>query len=199
MKPNVKKLAIFLIALFAAMGAVYALFTWPDWRRGAVYHAETNLPRPDLQKKEVEEERQEAKIFYPTPDGKYLYAENRLLKKVKEPEAMVRVLVEELLKGPGDGGYTTIPRDVKLMNSYLDGKGSVYLDFSPELKQKHLSGTWAEVLTIYSIVNTIGANINDVEKVFFLIDGSAAKTLGGHLALDQPFSPLHEIVKENEQ
>lgn len=197
MNPNVKKLAIFLIVLFAAMGAVYALFTWPDWRRGAVYRAETNLPRPDQQKKEVEEERQEAKIFYPTPDGKYLYAENRLLKKVKEPEAMVRVLVEELLKGPGDGGYTTIPRDIKLMNSYLDGKGSVYLDFSAELKQKHISGTWAEALTVYSIVNTMTANIDNAERVLILIDGSVAKTLGGHLALDQPFSPLAEIIKEN--
>jgi hypothetical protein len=59
---------------------------------------------------------------------------------------------------------------------------------------KHLSGTSAEMSTIYSIVNSLSYNVKPIKKVFLLIDGGEKKTLGGHIDLTSPFEPIYTIV-----
>jgi germination protein M len=62
------------------------------------------------------------------------------------------------------------------------------LDFSRELQTLHTGGTTGEILTVYSIVNTLTMNFKEVERVQILIDGDEVETLVGHLDLEQPFT-----------
>ena len=69
-----------------------------------------------------------------------------------------------------------------------------YVDFSREIMDKHLSGSSAEMITIYSIVNSLSYNLKPIKKVFILIDGGEKKTLGGHIDLTSAFQPIYDIV-----
>jgi len=195
----VKKLAVFVIVLLVTMGAVYAFFTWRDWRQETVQRHVPDILIQSMQENQTQEEKFEAKIFFTSPDGRYLKPEKRVILSHKNSQSLAVALVEELLKGPVKAGYSTIPAGTKLTEAYLDGQGNAYLDFSSELKEKHVSGAWAEALTIYSIVNTVAANMKGVEKVYILVDGSMMDTLGGHLALNEPFSFRPEIVKNGDR
>lgn len=192
-----KKLAIFVVVLVASMGTVYTLFSWRDWGRETVQRVITDLPLPSLRHKEKidEENLREATIFFPSAESRFLYADNRLIPPDLGPHELLSFLMEEILKGLEDGGASTIPEGTRLLDAYLDNRGSAYLDFSPELKQNHVHSTWSEALTIYSIVNTVAANIDGVRRVYILIDGSVEDTLSGHLALSRPFSPRFEMAE----
>lgn len=192
-----KKLVVFVVVLIVTMGTVYTLFSWSDWGRETVQRVITELPLPSLRQKEKidEENFLEATIFLPSAESRFLYADNRLIPPGLDPHELLSFLMEEILKGPEDGGASTIPEGTRLLNAYLDGRGGAYLDFSPELKQNHVHSTWAEALTVYSIVNTVAVNIDGVKRVYILIDGSVEDTLAGHLALSRPFSPRFEMAE----
>lgn len=98
----------------------------------------------------------------------------------------VRVVVEELIRGPGKGSilHRTIPPGVALRGvQVLDD--TAYLDFSKELGTNHWGGSRTEELTVYSIVNTV-CSLPGVEKVAILIEGKSGCTIGGHIVLDEP-------------
>jgi hypothetical protein len=53
---------------------------------------------------------------------------------------------------------------------------------------QHRSGILVEELTVASIVKTVGANINGVTSVRFLVDGKERETLAGHADLTDSYS-----------
>ncbi len=69
-----------------------------------------------------------------------------------------------------------------------------YVDFSEEIVEKHLSGSSAEISTIFSVVNSLAYNFDAIEKVFILIEGQERETLGGHINLSRPFLPLYDLI-----
>ena len=63
------------------------------------------------------------------------------------------------------------------------------------VSEKHPGGTLTELLSIYSVVNTLSLNISEIEAVKFLIEGREAKTLAGHIDLRYPFEPDLLMIK----
>ncbi len=102
---------------------------------------------------------------------------------------LAHMALEALSTGPSGGKrLATLPKGVKLRNIYLDAAGTVYVDFDEQLVQRHPGGTQAEMITIYSVVNTLCANFPQIKRVRFLIGGKEAQTLAGHVDLRHPFS-----------
>ena len=62
----------------------------------------------------------------------------------------------------------------------------MYVDLSTELRQNHPGGTTSEILTVYTIVSALTANLPAVTSVQLLIDGKEVDTLAGHLDLRRP-------------
>ena len=89
---------------------------------------------------------------------------------------------------PGNKRLATLPKGVKLRNIYLDAAGTAYADFDEQLAERHPGGTQAEMITIYSVVNTLCANFPQIKRVRFLIGGKEAQTLAGHVDIKQPFN-----------
>ena len=54
--------------------------------------------------------------------------------------------------------------------------------------QGHPSGVLPEMLTLQSILGTLHANLPQITKVRFLVDGQQAQTLAGHVALDRIYT-----------
>jgi hypothetical protein len=62
-----------------------------------------------------------------------------------------------------------------------------YLDFAAGSFSNHPGGAGAELLSIYSIVNTLVLNVDGIRSVKFLIGGRESVTLAGHSDLRFPF------------
>ncbi len=108
---------------------------------------------------------------------------------------MAAVLIEELIKGPYAKGVRTIPEQTEIRSVKLDRKGLLQVDFSRELSELHPGGSSSEIMTVFSIVNTLTENIEGIGGIRILIDGKAVDTIAGHIDCRQPFSPNMKIVR----
>lgn len=62
------------------------------------------------------------------------------------------------------------------------------VSLSQELVDNHPGGSAGELLTVYSIVETL-TQLPEVERVQLLVAGRRVETLVGHLAIDRPLEP----------
>jgi hypothetical protein len=70
----------------------------------------------------------------------------------------------------------------------LDNNRTAVIDVNGAFADQHRSGILAEELTLASIAKTVGANINGVTAVRFLVDGKERETLAGHADLTDAYS-----------
>jgi hypothetical protein len=105
-----------------------------------------------------------------------------------------RILLEALLKGPGDaGGYRTLPSGTFVRQVFIVDKTAV-IDFSRGLAERHPGGILEEVGTIYSIANTVSDNVAGIDSVRILVEGLELPTLAGHVGLNRAFAYSPEFV-----
>ena len=138
-------------------------------------------------------------LFFPGP-GQYLYAERRPilpaptgeedLQSVQDVRSEVRRVVEALLAGsPSAGRSAPLPEGVTLTSVYLGVGGVVYLDFQgPEGGPPPSTGSMAELLTVYSVVNSVTRNVPEVEAVVLLWNGNQQTTFSGHVDTSRPLT-----------
>ena len=130
----------------------------------------------------------EVKLYFGA-DRNLWQIENREIRSPSiQLEDRVHDVVKELLKGPEKIGYTPIPKGTHLLRIFLDQEGIVYLDLSEEVRENHPGGTWGELMTIYSLVNTVMDNFHSIKGVKILIIGKEIETLKGHIDTRYPFS-----------
>ncbi len=117
---------------------------------------------------------------------------DRLLQETRQVVVTDRdinvVILEELIKGPQDPELgRTVPEDTRVNQVEVEA-GLAYADFSEELRTSHWGGSTGEILTVYSIVNTL-AERPEIDRVQFIIDGEEIETLAGHIELSEPLDP----------
>jgi spore germination protein GerM len=71
----------------------------------------------------------------------------------------------------------------------------VRVNFNSALTKNHPGGSSAELMTVYSIVNTLTLNFPQIKRVQILIDGKPIETIAGHLSLREPLSPKPDLIK----
>lgn len=130
-------------------------------------------------------------LYFADEQSDRLVREERSL-ALEGREVAVAVL-EELIEGPEYPAHgRTIPRDVKVRGVEMAG-GIARANFSEELRANHWGGSTGEILTVYSIVNTL-AELPGVQQVQILIEDETVETLVGHLELMEPLSPDWGLV-----
>jgi hypothetical protein len=127
-------------------------------------------------------------LLFGSTDGQGLAREKRKVIRRETLMDQIKEVADELINGPHGVLVRTIPPGTNVNSAYLLPDGTLVLDFSPELQTLHTGGTTGEILTVYSIVNTMTMNFREVERVQILIDGDEIDTLAGHLDLEQPFT-----------
>ena len=114
-------------------------------------------------------------------------AEPRVIDQPSDAVAFCRQILSALFTGPRLGGIAVLPKGIDIRALHIMGDGIAFIDFDAEAFKGHPGGVESELLSIYSIVNTLVLNVDGVRSVKFLIGGNEAATLAGHVDLSHPF------------
>lgn len=134
-------------------------------------------------------------LYFSDKDNQFLMAEERVLKSPKDPEFFARSIVEALIKGPQQGLSRTIPAKTAVRAVYLTPEGFCYLDLTSDVAENHPGGIKSELLSIYSIVNSLVLNVTEIEAVKILINGDESMTLAGHIDLQIPIKANMLLIR----
>jgi spore germination protein GerM len=136
-----------------------------------------------------------AHLYFADRNSSFLNSELRVMQRPDNPVEFGRAIVEALIKGPQKGLVRTIPVGTELRALYIDPDNVGYIDLSEAVKKQHPGGTNSELLTIYSVVNSLILNVSEIKRVKILIDGNEAPTLAGHIDLQFPFKAHMLLIR----
>ncbi len=146
----------------------------------------------DREKREVTE----VFLYFGAETDTFLVAEKRTLYGGVDPITLSRHILDALISGPTEKNLVrTLPEGTVCRAFYLTDDGVAYADFSGEIRDRHPGGSEAELMAIYSIVNSLVLNVDEVKKVKILIEGGEADTLAGHIDLRRPFEANMRMVR----
>ena len=124
-----------------------------------------------------------------------LSAELRKITSAGAPEKKAVALMQELIKGPNRRGFRTLPEETAVRAAVLREGGALTVDFSSELRDRHPGGSSAELLTVFSIVNTLAGNIPAVRTVQITIQGRPVDTIAGHIDCARPLAMDRSLIR----
>ena len=125
-------------------------------------------------------------LYFANSDQNVLMAEQRSIPAGIQPEKAGVRIMQALLEGPKQRLERTIPEKTRLRGLHILDNRIAYVDLSNEIRDRHPGGARSEMLTIFSIVNSLTMNLADIETVKILIEGQEATTLTGHMDLRFP-------------
>jgi len=151
------------------------------------------------EKKLAVKEKKVVTLYFSEPEEEYLVEEKREILRTERVEEEAKETVVELIKGPKGKLIPTLPPRTKLLTLQMDPNGIAKVNFDKTLSKEHPGGSSAEMLTLYSIVNSLTLNFPQIKRVQILIDGKAVESIAGHISLKQPVSFNPSIVKKMEK
>ena len=145
-------------------------------------------PAPEGEDAAAVEQKINVKLFFLAPDQPALLIEDREVTYSADLARQVRTVVEEIVKGPRKGLVGSLPAETRVIDSFVTSAGVAYVDLSREAAEKHPGGSRGELLSVYSIVNSLTSNFPAVKRVQILIEDRQVTTLAGHVDLTRPLS-----------
>ncbi len=191
---NRRRMWILIAALVLVAGAAAVLW----WMRSSVDGegdaAIVEDREPAVDEGPSAEATQPCDLYFPSAGGR-LYVEPRELRAAADVAARVTGLVEALIAGPqGASLRPPLPDGVTVGQVYLMDGGTVILDLESEEPAPPSSGSLREMLTVYSLVNTVLFNVEEAEQLVLLWNGQQPSTFAGHLNTALPLLPNTRLV-----
>lgn len=181
-----RKFSISLIIPFTILALVFGILVWKKVQ-------DTREVRPvPIQAAEPPAARTGV-LFFVAPDGTTLVREGRELDPCGDQGDCLAALIEELLSGPVGDLQKAIPENTTLVSSLCDGNTAL-IDLNSSFAEDLPSGSTAEMLAVYSIVNTVSLNFPHIKNVKLTVDGNPATVLR-HLDLRQPLQADFSLEK----
>ena len=134
-------------------------------------------------------------LYFADQEGAYLTAEDRVVAQPENVDALGGIIVEALIDGPQSALTRTIPEGTTLKAFHLLKDGTAFVNLSKEIRENHVGGARSELMTVYSLVNSIVLNLEAVKAVKILIDGQEKTTLAGHIDLRYPFTANMLLIR----
>lgn len=134
-------------------------------------------------------------LYFAAPEGGGLVSEGRSIDPCGDAAECIDTLVAELVAGPVGDLEPALPSTLQLRDVTVASDTAV-LDFSHDLVDGLPGGSSAEMAAVYSVVNTVCANLPQVKRVRFLVDGRPLTTLKGHLDLHEPLGPDYTLEQK---
>jgi len=124
----------------------------------------------------------EAEVFMPVDRG------------LRAREAM-RALLAQYVQRPSPH---PMARGADIRNVYFLGADTLVIDTTAPFADGHPSGILLEEMTLASLIETISANVEGINKVKFLVEGKERETLAGHadLMCFYQTATVHELAQE---
>ena len=137
----------------------------------------------------------DAVLLFGDEESDYLLHEYRKITSARTPGKIIEALMRELLKGPLRKGIRTVPEETLLRSVVISTDRVARVDFSKELVELHPGGSSSELMTVYSIVNTILVNVEEASRVKLLVEGRTIDTIAGHINCSESFVMKKELLK----
>ena len=131
-------------------------------------------------------------LYFANQNGTKLVKESRQVQITNQATAMERMVINEVLAGPKEEGhYATLPTIVKV-NGVQVKNGICYVNLSGAFVNDALN--ISEYVAVYSLVNSL-VELNTVNKVQIMIDGSSAITFRGSISFEKPLERKLDCVE----
>lgn len=140
------------------------------------------------------QEKEQMILYFADANERFLVPEVRYMTKMDSQEAQAAVLVTALIEGSRQGGMRTVPAEAELIGVSIRGGDLAVVNFRKTLVDRHPGGSASEMMTIYSISNTIVKNIPSLKQVLIQVEGTARDTLKGHMDITSPFGMNDELI-----
>ena len=135
-------------------------------------------------------------LYFADRNNEYLMAETRSLALGKDDLLLfAETIIQALIDGPKTNLTRTLPSGTALTAVYIDERQIAYLDFSAQISENHPGGVMTEWLSIYSIINSLILNIDEIQAVKILINHQEAQTLAGHIDLQKPLKANMLLIR----
>jgi sporulation and spore germination protein len=134
------------------------------------------------------------RLYFESPERDGLLPEEREVAFSPELAQQLRIVVEELARGSTTGLVATLPAGTRVLDVFVHAGGVAYVNLSSEVASGLPGGSRSELLTVYSVVNTIVSNFPTTSRVQILVDDRPADSLGGHVDLSRPLPPDMTLV-----
>jgi hypothetical protein len=180
-QPN-KKITVSVLVPFVVVMLFFSIMIWQKYR--------TSHETPDTPVPAQTEGMRTVTLFF-AADGTQLAREFRGIDPCDEDSSCLKAILDELLNGPVGEYETTIPEGTAVEAVRLEGSLAV-VDFNSSFSEQLLSGSSAEMLAVYSVVNTVTSNFPYIQKVKINIGGNTAVRLP-HLDLSEPLTPEYSL------
>jgi spore germination protein GerM len=127
-------------------------------------------------------------LFYVDADGTRLSSVDRDVAFGEGTAEQARQIIEAQIGPVAEPLVSAVPPGTRLRTLFVTDRGEAFVDFSRELLTGHSGGSTNELLTVYTIVEALTANLPAVTAVQLLIDGKQVDTLAGHVDLRRPLA-----------
>ncbi len=134
--------------------------------------------------------RQTVKLYFADNSGK-LVAEERLI-EVKQSLTLENQIVEQLIEGPEKSTLSPVIPSSTQIKDIKTEDGICYVNLTQAFIRNTSPST--EKITIYSIVNSL-TELDNVNKVQFLIEGEKLSEYGGDIDFSKPFERDEALIR----
>jgi spore germination protein GerM len=134
------------------------------------------------------------RLYFEAPDRQGLLPEEREVAFSADLARQLRIVVEEIAKGSTTGLLPTLPVGTRVLEVFVQARGVAWVDLSSEATSGLPGGSRAELLAVYSVVNTIVTNFPAVSRVRIVVNDQPVTSLGGHVDLSRPLPPDMTLV-----
>jgi spore germination protein GerM len=176
----------------AALGLVWLFFVvlprWSDSRSPAGQEASSVATARPGAAPAAEGQNIKANLFYVAEDGVTLTGVERDVPFGENTLEQAKAIVAAQLAPVAEPLVSAIPPGTTLRALFITSGGEAYVDLSRALLDGHPGGSTNELLTIYTVVDALTANLPAVRAVQLLVDGRELDTLAGHVDLRRPIS-----------
>jgi hypothetical protein len=189
-----------VVAVILAAGIYYLM----SLRRHITPTAESTLrseqtARTQLNEEALQQSGAQAQIitlYFPSYAGGNLLPETRSLRLSSDNIKAVRQILLALIEGSHQGHGTALSPSTTIRAVFFSQDGTAIVDLSQEALADFQPGIESEGLAVYSIVDSLCANITQVKEVRFLVQGQEAQTLDGHIGLTGSFAPEPSLIAQ---
>ncbi len=133
------------------------------------------------------------KVYFAMKGKDFLLSEERRVRKRSMLIAQARQIVETVLEGPTSSSvYRIIPKGTSLRGLFFES-GVFTVDLSKEFAAVNNLGASKQVLSVYSLVNSL-TELDPRARVRFLINGSEPTADAGHVDISQSLTRIDNLL-----
>jgi hypothetical protein len=127
----------------------------------------------------------EVQLYFTDSEGTFLVPEPRDIPMCDVDRDCINSLLVSLINGSQQGNFPVLPKETKILGIEVEND-LVRVDFSRQLVDFHPGGSLTELLSIYSIANSLSESFPYIRQIQILVAGEVRQTLKGHVRIDQP-------------